>query len=59
MLFLMLLKNKNKKTMEENNPECDAPQKSYAMFGEEFAYMAITATVAWTFAIINVVTYIA
>ena len=45
--------------MEENNPECDAPQKSYTMFGEEFAYMAITATVAWTFAIINAVSYIA
>jgi len=45
--------------MENNNPECDAPQKSYTMFGEEFAYMAITATIAWTFVIINAVTYIA
>ena len=49
--------------MEEQNIEqcdnCDDIQTEYQMFGEEFVYALLTATVASTFAIINVVQYIA
>lgn len=36
---------------------CDAPQEM--LFGEDFAYIAIAATVAWTFGLINTISYVA
>ncbi|MEA3449527.1 MAG: hypothetical protein U9Q85_00890 [Patescibacteria group bacterium] len=49
--------------MEEQKIEqCDKGndiQTEYQVFGEEFVYALLTATVASTFAIINVVQYIA
>ncbi len=37
----------------------EAPKNEYKMFGEEFAYAAFAVTVASTFAILNIVQYIA
>ena len=46
--------------MENQAMELEAPaEKSYQMFGEEFAYAAITATVVCTYSIINLIGYIA
>lgn len=41
----------------QTEEKCDAPQKE--IFGEDFALLAITVTVAWTYAIINAVLFIA
>ena len=43
----------------QNIEQCDNTQSEYQMFGEEFIYAVLTATVASTFAIINLVQYIA
>ena len=37
--------------MEDN---CQEVKKSYQLFGEEFAWVAITAIVTYTFMIINI-----
>jgi hypothetical protein len=46
----------NSCSLEHHEESCDSPQ---ALFGEDFAYVAIAATVAWTYAIINAISYIA
>ncbi|MCK4540515.1 hypothetical protein KAU09_05175 [Candidatus Parcubacteria bacterium] len=36
---------------------CDKSQEKQAPFGEKFAYMAISATIAYTYVVINVMSY--
>lgn len=58
--FFMLLKIKTKTKMEEQNSveSCDSDSKMHDIFGEDFAYVALAATIAWTYSIINVVQYL-
>lgn len=43
--------------METQNPEAEAPQAKPVLFGEPFAYLAISTTIAYTFAVINILSY--
>jgi len=52
-----LLKNKNKNKMETQISEAEMPQATHTPFGEKFAYLAISMTVAYTYAIINIMSY--
>jgi hypothetical protein len=46
--------------MENQNIEaCKESQTKHVPFGEKFAYMAISVTVAYTYAIINIMSYMA
>ena len=36
---------------------CDGSEEKQAPFGEKFAYLAITATIAYTYMVINVMSY--
>jgi len=38
---------------------CDESQEKQVPFGEKFAYLAITATIAYTYMVINVMSYLA
>lgn len=52
-----LLKNKNKNKMETQISEAEMPQVKHVPFGEKFAYLAISMTVVYTYAIINIMSY--
>ena len=55
---MVLDKNKNK--MEEaTNVESANDAPKHQIFGEEFSYALLTATIACTFALINAVQYVA
>ena len=46
--------------MEEatNAEQCESGAPKYQIFGEEFSYALLTATVACTFALINMAQYV-
>ena len=52
-------KNKNKKMENQTTQACDKPEEKHLPFGEKFAYLAISATIAYTYAIINIMSYMA
>ncbi|MCK5320142.1 hypothetical protein KAJ61_02005 [Candidatus Parcubacteria bacterium] len=51
-------KNKNKKMENQTIQACDGSEETNVPFGEKFAYLAITATIAYTYMVINVMSYI-